>query len=417
MLLGVYILIFLIYILSVPGIKKKPLYRFILLFYLGSMLTAFFLWNFTSDFTLYHGLSFTAILYHSVVLMFMLYPMRYYDVKLDPSNLYSIPYSKIAPFIFFLIGISSISIYTSILIIKDYSLDNILEIRNAIMIEGEGRELKPSGSLLSHITQMASEYSFITLLLAFYSVIKYPQKKLIIILLFLSSSAYLFYNLEIGGREAFVRYGIDLIIFYFIFRNSLKLSLRRKIRNSILFMFIIILLAAISVSLARFGNNQKLVFGTLGYYGQGFILFSDVFQEFSIDGLTNGKRIFGAFFSNSPISSFNLNQQFSTNIALNSFSTFVGSFVGDLGAIKAIIPYTLFFYFCILVNKVDSRSIFFYIYVLWIVRFFIGGIFYWIDDFSMLSRIFYILIILVLHLLYTQSKTKYQLATSKIIKI
>ena len=275
---------------------------------------------------------------------------------------------------------------------------NVSDIRTEVMIGGEGREMKQAGSILSHISALASNYSFISLILSFYCMLKYPYKKRIIYLLLMSSLSYLFFNLEIGGREAIVRYSFDLLFVYLIFRKDISNYWRHKFRVVMLSVFILMLMVALYITISRF-DGKNTMYGTLGYLGQGFIFFSRFFDYFGKTG--SESAIFNAF-SLIQVDRFNQNINVSADFFLNVFTTFVGSFVKASGYKVALIHFAIIYFFIVLVKRINKKSIFYYIYAFYIFRFFIGGIFYWIDSFASRAKVYYILLIFLIHFITVQ---------------
>lgn len=389
---------FTFYIYKVNRLKELPIYKIILFWYLIGMCSAFYLWNYTDLFKDGFFLNPIAIIYQVAVIMILLYPVRDYERYLKPSTIESIPYKTLSIFLYALILISLISIISSISIINNLAHMNVSDIRTEVMIGGEGREMKQAGSILSHISALASNYSFISLILSFYCMLKYPYKKRIIYLLLMSSLSYLFFNLEIGGREAIVRYSFDLLFVYLIFRKDISNYWRHKFRVVMLSVFILMLMVALYITISRF-DGKNTMYGTLGYLGQGFIFFSRFFDYFGKTG--SESAIFNAF-SLIQVDRFNQNINVSADFFLNVFTTFVGSFVKASGYKVALIHFAIIYFFIVLVKRINKKSIFYYIYAFYIFRFFIGGIFYWIDSFASRAKVYYILLIFLIHFITVQ---------------
>lgn len=389
---------FVFYIYKVDQLKALPIYKIILFWYLTGMCSAFYLWNYTDLFKDGFLLNPVAIIYQVVVIMILLYPVRDYERYLKPSTIEYISYKTLSIFLYALILISLISIVSSISIINNLAHMNITDIRNDVMMGGEGRDIKQAGSVLSHISALASNYSFISLILSFYCMLKYPYKKRIINLLLVSSLSYLLFNLEIGGREAIVRYSFDLLFVYLIFRKDIANYWRHRFKVVMLSVIIFMLMVALYITISRFDGRDTL-YGTLGYLGQGFIFFSRFFDYFGETG--SESAIFNAF-SSVQVNPFNQNENISADFFLNVFTTFVGSFVKATGYKIALIHFAIIYFLIVLIKKMNRTSIFYYIYTFYIFRFFIAGIFYWIDSFASRAKVYYILLILLIHFLTIQ---------------
>lgn len=396
-----YIILWYIFVRLTKNWRSAPIYTYLIYMYFVGMLCAFLLFNFTD---IYKGettniLSCEAIVYHVCYLGVFFLSIKQIESRIDTRNIECIAYKTLRPYLLVLIALSLVSIVTSIMIIDSLSSLSIEAIRTDVMINGEGRELKASGSLLSHISAIASEYSYIVLLLAFYCISFYPTKTVMIYLLLISAFAYLFYNLEIGGREAIIRYVFDFAFVYIIFRNHIGKSWKKKIKMAFAILGVTGMLLMVSITIARFYLTQDaetLISGSVGYFSQGFIYFSK-FYEYFVDSDMYKSTIFYAFFHGPRISMFELvDAPFPTN----SFSTFVGTIVLNMGRYKALIPLLLFVLVTKFIAKMKPTTIFYYIYMFWIMRMAFAGIFYWIDNFIVGARIYYFMIIFLLHFLY-----------------
>lgn len=403
MLLLVYIFIWSLFLLFTGNIKKTPVFTALGLFYLIGMITAFIMYNYTDSFSDdSNQLYIVAIIYHLFYLMMFFYPIKTIELRMNPASMYVMNYNNLKLFLYPLIVFSIISIVSSILILYGLKGTALLEMRSTVMLEGEGRELKYSGGILAHITSFASEYSFISLFFAFYCAVCYPNKQKIVYLLLFSCLSYLFYNLEIGGREAVVRYVFDFIFVYYLFSRFLNQQWKRRIKRISVCLFIGSFGVFLFITLARFvfeidGSGSDFLSGTLGYYSQGFVHFSKFFHFFSHTS-NDGRNLFAGFIPGYEASTiiYDTSVPFATNV----FSTFVGTMISNLGMYRSLIPLFVAILFMTVVSKMNRNTVFYYIYAFWFMRFIFSGIFYWIGGFRTFAIVAYMLIFFLLHLCY-----------------
>ena len=408
-MLLIYLIVFLLFYIT-SNVGKRPTFKVILLIYLSAIVCACCLWFFVPDITRRYPLYRPAILYHVVVLVLMMLPLKRYDRIIAPEKI-SITYETLRPFF---VGIIVLSLITILSAFVTYYLIfssgvSILEGRT-MSISGDSfvRIVKPHGSILSHISAIASEVSYLALFFAFLVAYKYPTHFRMFKWLLISSLAAIFHQLEWFGRENIVRFFLDGIIVLVIFWPLFSDIIKKKITKIILIFVIGFGIIFSYITIDRFGEGSGHDYGPIYsvffYFGQGFLYYSPIYRAYDgLIGRTNGKTIFAAFYPDSERGSiFNLASTYmgSIDIPHNIFPTYVGSFVSDLGAIPALIPFALLIVFFLLVSKMKSDNIFTYIYILWIYRFFTQGVFYWIDTWNNGDRLLCFVLIIILNFIY-----------------
>lgn len=415
-MLLVYLIIFLLFY-KFSKVKEHPTFKVVLLLYLSSIICACVLWYFAPDETRRYDLFFPGIVYHILVIVLMMLPLRRFDKILAPEKI-TIAYETLQPFLFVLVVLSIISIISSFF---TYSLIlssgvSIIEGRN-LSVNGEAfvRIVKPHGSILAHISCIASEFSYLALFFAFLIAYKYPNHRRMVRWLFISSLTAVFFQLEWFGRENIVRFFLDGAIVWVIFKPLLSKTIKNSIRKSIIIVAVLFGVAFTSITLSRFGEESGYgngpLYSVLAYFGQGFYYFSPVFRAYSgMEGRTNGRTIFSIFFSETEKGDIYHTAETYTgslDIPHNVFGTYVCSFVSDLGAIPALIPFAVLIIFFIIVSRMKSNNIFTYIYILWIYRFFTQGVFYWVDIWVTGDRIMCFILIFILNFLYNWKRRQY----------
>lgn len=416
-MLLIYLIVFLIFYRT-SNVSERPTFKVILLIYLAGIICACALWYFAPTETRRYDLYFPGIIYHVVILVLMMLPLKKYDRIIAPDKI-TIPYSTLQPF---LVGLVVLSIITILSSFVTYSLIwrsgvSIFEGRQ-MSFDGESfvRIVKPSGSILAHISCIASEFSYLAFFFAFLVMVKYPGHKSMVRWLLISSLSAIFYQLEWFGRENIVRFFFDGAIVLVMFRSLLTNPLKKYIKKVAIIIAIIFGGIFTLITISRFGEDTGYengpIYSVLSYMGQGFYYFSPIYEAHTgFEGKSGGRTIFAIFFDEAERGSiYKAADSYSGtyDIPHNVFGTYVCTFVGDLGAIPALIAFAVLIVFFIWVSKRRSDNIFTYIYILWVYRFFTQGVFYWVDILVTGDRIMCFVMILLLDLLYTTKRSQLQ---------
>lgn len=284
---------------------------------------------------------------HILFLWLFLYPLVRYGNTLRPDH---IKISRIALDIFswFIIVPSLLSIIISLGDIGAVlSFGNLLDARNAF-ITGDISNLYISRfGALGYFIAIGPQLSFIALFLTFYRIFYLKNNSLTTKLLMLSSLGIVINNLAIAGREGIIRWilfaGFCLVFFkeYIDFRKHKKLFLSLSV------VLVGILAFFMMISIDRFENSEYGVFASfLRYGGEQYYLYSYNFHFFADKGLQSIGQMF-PLFSGKSLDIYDQNKLIVVDYFLNTFSTFVGSFIKQTGLfntfIVSICAFLLFF--------------------------------------------------------------------------
>ena len=328
-------------------------------------------------------------------------------------------YATMRPFLVGLVVLSLISIISSF-VTYYYIYQSGVSVLVGRMMSFEGEKftdfIKPPGSILSHISCIASEFSYLAFFFAFLIACKHPGHNKMVRALLISSLTAVFFQLEWFGRENIVRFFLDGAIVLVMFRPMLTESFKRTIKKSLTIIVLLFGSVFTIITLGRFGEDSSYeagpLYSVMSYFGQGFYNFSPIFRAYEgFNGETGGRTIFAVFFSEADRGSiYNAAQSYTGSIDIphNVFGTYVCSFVSDLGSIPAVIPFILLTIFFVIVAKMKSDNIYTYIYILWIYRFFTQGVFYWVDILVTGDRILCFLLIITLNIIYNSRRAKLQ---------
>ena len=268
------------------------------------------------------------------------------------------------------------------------------------------QELGESGSdsgIMGYLTYFSKSYWLLSLSLAFYYIIKYPHKKIIIALLFLSSLSRVVYGLSHAGRG-------DVLV-YFLVMLMMFLLLCGKMSNKSINTFKVLGLSIggflfsvfILISVVRFGVGNSFYSGSdstafesiIRYYGLGFTKFSQEFNAFWL-GVDGGACHF-PFFVGHSVSALNAEERVTVDFGLNTFSTSIGGLVFDIGAFFTVVFIYSWYYFARWLLR-RPLNVFTLFYAAWLYSYLVESIFYFSDIFTG-ARVMSLLFIFLLDLL------------------
>ena len=227
---------------------------------------------------------------------------------------------------------------------------------------------------------------FIPLLLFFYSVI-HKWTPIFSILLLLSSLSFPVYCGCQFGRDGLVLWIFNVVLLYFILKNRFSAN-QRKLISRIGFVFLVIMVVLIGViTIQRFvnnitaSNNDFLIRGSLGYFGQQLGNFTDIF-DFDAQGR---ETLFP--FKDFIIKKLGYNVPTFNELLMKKgledevgvFGFFVRSLVFAYGRIGAIIPSLVFFALVNHLRKMEKRthSIYYLLLLYMLFQIPLDGVFYY----------------------------------------
>jgi len=342
-----------------------------------------------------------AIFYHIIMLGLLINPIKKYD-RFAYNKTAIIQEKKLKPFVYVLIAISLYSIYDSF---QNITVDRILTDVQSIRADfAEGGSY--TGGISGYVTYYARIYWSLALLLMFYYLVYYPQKKLLILLLFISSLSQVIESFTIAGRDIVLKYIFIFLILNLLFRNELPQTTKRTLKKIFILTGGIFVGFFALISILRWDMNETASMSTqealIAYLGQPFLYFSEYFENFAEKGATSGAIHF-PIFTSTMVSRFNMSDSVNVNMTLNTFSTSIGSWLFETGALIAAVitvVHSLLMYNL----KRKEKTIFTLIYVIWTFEFIFFSLFYYVYTIN-LSFVASILFIKMLEILSNSKKT------------
>lgn len=345
--------------------------------------------------------SLVAIIYHIVMLGILIVPIKKYD-RFAYNKSEIIQEKKLTPFVYVLIVTSLYSIFESFQNISfNEILTDVVSIRTELA-EGEN----DSGGVLVYITYYARIYWSIALILMFHYLAYYPKRKLTILFLFISSLSQVIESFTIAGRDIVLKYIFIFFISILLFRNELPRSTKRTLKKIFILTGGIFVGFFALISILRWDMNETASMSTqealIAYLGQPFLYFSEYFENFAEKGATSGAIHF-PIFTKATSSRFNMSDTINVNMELNTFSTSIGSWLFETGALMAAIITVV--HSLLMQNlKRKKKTIFSLIYIIWVFEFIFFSLFYYVYAIN-LSFIVSILFIKMIEVLSNSTKT------------
>lgn len=339
MLFWLYIIFFLYYIFS---IYKKHGFNsscFILSIYLVGAINCLIIYSLYPSYIKHpERITIDSVLAHITLLWLFFYPLFNYGNTLKVENI-CMPERIIRILSFILITTSCIAILFAL---KDIGQILVYKDLGAARYAATGGEFSQNYvknyGIIGIIPAFGANSSLISLFLSLYLKFYKKNHPSISNLLFISSLAMPLNNLTSVGRDGFVRWILFLIFCAIILKKYIKIREHKKFLFTLSSILVIIIIIFANITTDRFDKKNfeyGPIFSLLRYGGEQFYLFSYGFHRFFYDGMTDIQHLF-PLLTNLDFDIFRLNKRFVADYFLNTFPTFVGSFVMYLGFYNAL---------------------------------------------------------------------------------
>lgn len=214
--------------------------------------------GFENDYTLY------ALLVMYITLLLITLPLVQFEKKLIHVSMVSdIPISKLHKTSKILIILSIYSIVFFAINLPKVFAANIVDLRNE-------RIVFYSSSIFSKIACLGAFSSIYCIYLYFYYKIKQIEPKIQKMLL-ISSTSFIFYTLNVAGRDGFVIWSFSYVAGIFLFYRFLPKHEVRKIFKSFIVLILLIVPVFMFITSTRFGsggNKYDAIESVFAYAGQ-----------------------------------------------------------------------------------------------------------------------------------------------------
>lgn len=341
-----YVLFFCIWILSIYRRYGFNISCFLISIYLIGSINCCLISYFYPDYIKFpERITLTSVSAHISLLWLFMYPLIKYA---NGIRIYNLRVSERALKIFALAIIipSLTAILISFVDLSQIFLYGDLKKARTATLEGDiSQSYVVNYGVIGYIPAFGTSTAFLALILFFY--LKFYLKKFnrLANWLLICSFAMPLNNFTSVGRDGFVRWLLFFIACIILFKQHIDFKKNRKVFFIIgtLLLSTAVLFSMITVD--RFKDSDNGVFFSLiRYGGEQFYLFSYGFHRFFDQGMTDFSHLF-PIITQESFDMMNMNQRFRADYFLNTFPTFVGTFVLYLGYYKALILCICAFFF------------------------------------------------------------------------
>lgn len=276
-------------------------------------------------------ITFEAVSVHILFLWLFMFPLVRFGNALKPENLIINP-RKIKKFAWCIIVPSiaamALSAYDLVTI---FAFGDMLALREAFLSGDVSNLYVSKYGPIGYLVSFGPQISFLAMFWGFYYRFFLKEKSIITTLLFVSSLCMPVNNLVIAGREGVIRWILFILFSAIFFKKYIKYSENKKLIKWLGIVFGVILVVFMQISIDRFENSDNGLFASLlRYGGEQFYLFSYNYYFFSDNGMQTVGQLF-PIISQETLEIYNQNALVSVDYFLNSFSTFVGTFIKNVG--------------------------------------------------------------------------------------
>lgn len=237
--------------------------------------------------------------------------------------------------------------------------------------------------IIGYLATIGTMTPLFALFCAFYRLFIWKKAGVTFYFLFLTSLSGVFANLSGAGRDGVVRWMMFLVVCLILFKKEFRFKLIPKPLVGLLMIILVTVIILFSlITIARFGEGEDGLASLLEYIGQPFYHYSNTFN-----GIGNSYVLgFSAIFPIIPggVDPLEIARMTSFSFRTDVFTTFVGTFVLDVGFICTFLMAVGFFIFYLGFNKGKVR--YFHNIVSYLIFYQVAyiGVFYFV--FAMLAR-------------------------------
>ena len=310
------------------------------------------------------------IVFFSIIILTR--PLSKFEKKITPNTkIIEIPKTKYKVLVFIVTAISAYSIIFFGKNIGQVFNSDLSVLREEILIHGGFYE----SSIFSKMAILGAYLSPISLFLYFYSLVVNEHYKFKILLL-ISSTSFIFYTLNVAGRDGIIIWGISYLALLGLFYPLLQQKVIKNQRKLILISLSIFLPIFLLISNARFGNdkyidsNKQVLYSIINYIGQQPFELSERIEQLQVinyDGeprsiyplLINIKdEFFGQVNSEDVNNRLELRSN-SLDLGLRTwrFVYYIGDILTELGMLGLIIFTAIIYFICSINLKIFNNTI------------------------------------------------------------
>lgn len=195
-----------------------------------------------------------------------------------------------------------------------------------------------------YVMSLGTATSFLAVVLGFYYLFVLKKRGLLTILLFVASFSLVINNLAIAGREGVVRWVLFFVFSCVLFRHHLSFKGHKIFWFLVVGGASVIITAFLIISQDRFGHEGEGVIYSFFYYiGEQYYYFAYGLDRFGATGMSDSMLSPFQLFQEGKMEAYFLNEKYYADYYLNTFPTFVGTFLIKMGAFKALVLCVILF--------------------------------------------------------------------------
>jgi oligosaccharide repeat unit polymerase len=342
---------------------------FIILLYAVSMI-CFAVYSFVDE-TYYITFETFFLVFFSIIIFTL--PLAKFEKKITSNTkIIGLNKKRYKVLVFLIISISVYSIF--------FFGKNLFKVFNSDLSVLKDQVLRDGGfyksSIFSKIAVFGAYLSPITLFFYFYALLVHEDYKLRILLL-ISSISFIFYTLNVGGRDGIIIWMLSYVALLCLFYPLLESKIIKNQKKFLLTSMMIFLPILLIISFARFGDegsddsNKKVFFSMLNYIGQQPYELSERLEQLSrIDEyngeprsiyplLFNFKDAFFGVVNSSDVNNKEALRSDSLALGFNTwrFVYYIGDLLTELGMVGLIIVTLIIYFICSTNLKIINDSI------------------------------------------------------------
>ena len=382
----IYIIYFGIWLLKIKNRYGYNVSFFLIAIYLFSFFCGLILFMFYPETIKYpERVTFLSVTSHIFLLTLFLYPITRFGNHLRIEKLY-VNLARLNRYAWCVILVSMFSILASLpSLLMILSFKNLNDAR-AEAVHGEmSHSLVDQFGMLGYIFSLGSSISFIAIFLFFYYFFWIKKQGLLSAFLFISGLASVFSNLADAGRIGLVRWLFCMLFSFFLFKENVVSYVSCNKNNKKIFVFVLLVGILIyifsAITIDRFGESKEgILYSLFRYYGEQTYIYSYHFHRFADAVENKGILYLFPILSQVETNSLDLNKYISADYFLNTFGTFVGSFLSRVGIYNCLLLAIIsFFLLASVFNYKLSRRLYFgkFVAYLFIYEIFMMGVFYY----------------------------------------
>lgn len=276
-------------------------------------------------------ISFGSVASHILFLWLFMYPLVRYGNTIDLDQV-EIAKPRMDAFAWCVAVPAVLSVIASSMDVGQIFLyGNLLDARKAFMAGDISNLYVQKYGAFGYLLMLGTQVSMLATFLFFYYYFYLKRRDMLTLLLFVSTLGIVTNNLAIAGREGLVRWILCMLGAGVMMRGHISWRENRRMFAIGGTVGIVIFALFLAISIDRFNDSDNGVFFSfLRYGGEQFFLYSYGYERFFDSGYDTVGGLF-PIISQEQVDMYFVNRQVRADFFLNTFPTFVGTFVKRVG--------------------------------------------------------------------------------------